>query len=69
MSEIETEMKMVEVDMMCDACGKGRMEWNGIALTSYPAQYPHRCTECGHTKTYRGHHYPYTKYVKIRPDQ
>lgn len=36
---------------VCDECG-GRMVSTGVCLTSYPAQYPYKCEECGHPETY-----------------
>lgn len=40
----------VEVRLYCDNCGR-EMEYGGVALTTYPMQYPHHCPSCGHTET------------------
>ena len=39
------------------------MEKDGnIVLTSYPPQFPHKCSYCGNRENYTVQ-YPYTKYV------
>jgi len=59
MAEIETQVNTYRIEYICDECGEGKLEWNGICLTSYPPQYPHSCLHCGATKTFMGVHYPY----------
>ena len=62
MSEIKSEVKTYEIDMVCDKCGQGYMRPVGnIVLTTSPLQYPHECTECGYMATYNKT-YPYTAY-------
>ncbi len=58
MPEIEEEVKTYKVIYICDECFEGEMEWNGIGLTTYPMQYPHKCNKCGALKTFRDRHYP-----------
>lgn len=59
MGEVKHEVKAYIVDMICNECGKGYMRPIGnVALTSYPLQYPHQCSECGCVKTYTKT-YPY----------
>lgn len=36
--------------LYCDNCGT-EMQSTGIALTTYPAQYPHKCPNCGEQVT------------------
>lgn len=36
----------------CKHCGNGHLEWSGITVTSYPAQYPHHCLRCGQTSNF-----------------
>ncbi len=58
--EIATKATAVEISMRCPECGKGTMEMaGGSILPIYPAQYPHKCTECGHEQHYSGVQYPY----------
>lgn len=45
MPEKLTEQKVYRVDYFCD-CG-GDVEFDGMALTSHPAKYPHKCKKCG----------------------
>lgn len=52
MAEIEQEVKVYRVDFLCDACGEGKMEFDGIVLTSCPPQYPHQCRSCGDKKIF-----------------
>jgi hypothetical protein len=33
----------------CPKCGGGHLTWTGVALTSSPPWYPHRCAQCGIT--------------------
>ena len=62
-SEIETKVTAIQVEKQCPVCSKGTMVISsGIVLTAYPAQYPHVCTECGHSQHYSGIQYPYIKY-------
>ncbi len=54
----------VRVQLICDIyrCG-GFMELcDGGVLTSYPAQYPHKCTKCENTRYISGKVYPYIEY-------
>ena len=46
------EVKVYQDRLYCDECGE-EMEFTGMALTSYPMQYPHVCPKCGkrHTTT------------------
>jgi hypothetical protein len=41
------------VDYECPECGEGVLKPTGEVLTSFPAQYPHKCTHCNHTETFR----------------
>lgn len=52
MAETKLPVQTVQVDYTCDECGKGQMRFGGVTLTSYPPQYPHRCSECGAKKTF-----------------
>lgn len=64
MAEVKTKVSAVEVSMECPECD-GVMEiTNGMVFLSNPAQYPHKCTECGYTQHYSGVQYPYIRHVK-----
>jgi hypothetical protein len=47
MPEIIREVRQVEVDYLCDGCGKATMRPTGLTLTSHPPKYPHKCVACG----------------------
>lgn len=57
------EVKVYQDKLYCDKCGT-EMEFTGMALTSYPMQYPHMCPKCDYRET---HHvvYPTIRYEKI----
>lgn len=61
--ESRTEVKVVEIDYNCPQCTVGKMRPTGIVLTSYPAQYPHKCNECGYNENFYKT-YPFVEYIK-----
>ena len=56
MSEKYQKIIAYEVNYFCDECGEP-MLWNGVTLTTYPAQYGHICKN-GHARVFRNS-YPY----------
>lgn len=62
--EQRREVKNIIVKQICDECGKGEMKYQGMVLTSWPAQYPHVCPKCGHTARY-GCIYPKIEYGEV----
>ena len=46
------EVKVYEVRLYCDECGK-EMVFTGRCLASNPPQYPHICIGCGLSKSER----------------
>lgn len=46
--------------LYCDVCGT-EMKFTGMALTTYPMQYPHVCPHCGERIT-MGEIYPCLRY-------
>lgn len=64
----EEEVKVVIEHMYCPSCGC-EMQFTGMVLTSYPAQYPHKCPECGYTHTTTDGIYPMTKYKPINEEE
>lgn len=62
--EVVADTKVLTVHMKCEKCDKGYMIMDGnIVLTTYPAQYPHKCNKCGCRKTF-DRMYPFHKYVQ-----
>jgi len=64
MEEIK-EVKTFKVDYKCPKCGKGYLRPTGTVLTSYPPQYPHKCTKCDYMETFMDKTYPYYTYKEI----
>jgi hypothetical protein len=63
MPETRRRVKVYEVKYLCDTCKMGYMERAGdFMLMSNPPQYPHSCTNCEATKTFKGEYYPRLKY-------
>lgn len=60
--ETTKEVKTIQVDYDCPKCEVGKLRPTGQKLLSYPLQYPHKCTECDFTETFRGKTYPYIIY-------
>lgn len=65
MSEILREVKQVEIDYTCDACGTGKMRPTGATLMSSPPKHPHKCNSCGAEQTFRGVKYPHLTYRPV----
>lgn len=65
MSEIKQEVKMFSVDMICDKCNEGKMEYkDGMMLLTDPPKFSHSCSNCGHVETYL-YKYPRLEYEYI----
>lgn len=50
--EIDIEQRVYKVSMRCDKCNKGFMIQTGYVHLTYPAQYEHKCDDCGHIESY-----------------
>ena len=57
--ETTKEVKTIQVDYECPKCEVGKLRPTGQKLLSNPPQYPHKCTECDFTETFRDKTYPY----------
>jgi hypothetical protein len=57
--EIKTEVKTYRVEMQCDKCNDGRMEYTGIGMSLDPAIYQHRCNKCDYMICYTNKKYPH----------
>lgn len=47
-----------QVDEKCPVCQQGWMRPTGIVTQTTPAQFEHKCTQCGYKQTYSVR-YPY----------
>lgn len=59
-TERRIPVKTYIVRLFCD-CG-GEMEPTGVALTSHPPRYPHRCTVCGTETSHHTRTFPFVNY-------
>lgn len=57
------EVKVYQDRLYCDECGE-EMEFTGMALATYPMQYPHVCPKCGN-RTTKDDIYPKIRYEVI----
>ena len=62
MPKTQRTLRPVEVDYICDKCKEGHYRPTGIKLTSMPPKFPHKCTKCNDTKTFR-EKYPTIRYM------
>lgn len=57
------EVKIYQDKLYCDECGE-EMEFTGMALATYPMQYPHKCPKCDNRMTMLDI-YPKIRYEEI----
>lgn len=68
MAEVDSEEELVKikgfktVNYICDSCKTGKMLPTGIALTSMPPLFQHKCDNCGEINSFI-HTYPRTVIV------
>lgn len=51
--EVKEEVKTYQIKMICNRCKQGEMVPTGMAFTSLPSQFEHRCNCCGYKETYK----------------
>lgn len=51
--ETKIEVKSYKVDYNCPKCETGFLRSTGMALTTYPMQYPHKCSNCDYMETFK----------------
>jgi hypothetical protein len=65
--EKKVEVKTYRVHYYCDKDGcDGELMPTGTCLTSWPPQYPHKCTKCDYVLTFSGKTYPYTVHEPVQ---
>lgn len=62
--ERRREVRTILIKLICEKC-ECEILPTGECLTSYPAQYLHKCTGCGLTTHIAGKTYPYLDYEEI----
>jgi hypothetical protein len=67
--EVSEQVQTFEIDFQCPICNKGFLRPTGTVLTTYPAQYPHKCNNllCDYMETFYKT-YPFTMY-KPKPSK
>ena len=64
MPEVIMPVEWVEIDMICDKCGKGKMRSDGRTFTVNPPIFHHVCNnKCGYEADYLTC-YPHTGYTR-----
>lgn len=64
MAEIHKELKPVQVNYTCDACGDGELKFTGMTKMSYPPIYVHKCSKCKEVFDLRKK-YPSVEYKEV----
>jgi DNA-directed RNA polymerase subunit RPC12/RpoP len=64
MPEVKREVRPVEVNYICDVCGKGMMSRSGEIETK-TGEIEHRCLICNHQQTFQWREYPRVDYVGV----
>ncbi len=60
-TEVEYEVKRIEVYKKCPECKIGHMMTTGEIEFTTPLLFIHKCDMCGYTDKFK-HTYPYTEY-------
>ena len=64
MPEIKREVRPVEVNYLCDACGQGMMVSAG-AMDPETGEIEHRCLICDHRQTFKWREYPRVDHIGL----
>jgi len=62
MPEVKREVRPIEVNYVCDACGNGMLAKAGEA-NPQSGEIAHRCMICNHAQSFVGVHYPRIDYI------
>ncbi len=64
MAEVKREVRPVEVNYLCDACGQGMMAQSG-PLDPDTGDIEHKCLICNHQQTFQWRAYPRIDHVGL----
>lgn len=64
MPEVKQEVKPIEVNYLCDSCGKGMMASCGD-MDATTGDIEHRCLICDHRQTFQWRAYPRIDHIDI----
>jgi len=64
MPEVKREVRPVEVNYVCDACGQGMMNQSG-PMDAQTGEIEHRCLICNHQQIFQWRPYPRIDHVGL----
>lgn len=64
MPEVKREVRPVEINYVCDACGQGMMSQSG-PMDEATGNIEHRCLICNHQQTFQWRAYPRIDHVGV----
>ncbi|MFV8819010.1 type II citrate synthase [Haliea sp. E17] len=64
MPEIKREVRPIEVNYVCDACGKGMMVQCG-PMDPHSGDIEHSCLICDHRQTFQWRPYPRIDHIGV----
>jgi hypothetical protein len=64
MPEVKHEVKPIEVNYVCDACGNGMMEAIG-EMDKASGEWEHQCLICDHKQVFRWQRYPRIEHIGV----
>jgi hypothetical protein len=67
MPELKQEVRPVQVNYVCDACGKGMMSPRG-EMDPVTGDIEHHCLICDHEQAFQWRAYPRIDYVEVAKD-
>jgi hypothetical protein len=64
MPEVRQEVRPIEINYICDGCGKGMMSPAG-EMDPSSGDIKHQCLICDHVQTFKWRPYPRIDYVDV----
>lgn len=64
--EVKTEVKTFLVEFKCENCEEGKLIKGQSGYSNSAGTFwPHTCTSCNHTETFKNKSYPHYSYERI----
>lgn len=67
MAIVSKELRVLQIDHICDRCDDGQYRPTGVAYASFPPQYLHKCNNCGDKRSF-GETFPVIRYAEAGTD-
>lgn len=64
MPELKREVRPVEINYVCDACGQGMMSASGT-MDPTSGDIEHRCLICDHQQVFQWYSYPRVEHIGL----